>query len=95
LAALGTLSIINNQYQGSLAYISGLTIIMYLFALAFTPTIILSIQGYRHRKKIKASDVPDDIPKNLGVVEIKKVILYVVIIYALRDIFGLAWELLT
>jgi hypothetical protein len=39
---------------------------MYLIGIAVIPTIALWIQGYRHRDKITASDIPDNLPKSTG-----------------------------
>jgi len=86
LAVFSTLTIINNQFQGSLVYICGLTLFMYFLGLAIIPTIILSIQGYRHRKKIKASDVPDYIPKSSGG-DIWYIIIIISFISILRNLF--------
>ena len=87
IAILGTISIIHNEYQGNLYYVSGLAFFMYLIVFAAIPTIVLLIQGYRHRDKISAEDIPKDLPKNTGN-EIWWIIFLVGTISAIRRYFG-------
>ncbi|MCG8018002.1 MAG: hypothetical protein JAY97_17495 [Candidatus Thiodiazotropha sp. 'RUGA'] len=64
LAILSTFAIINDTFQGDRMVIYGLTSFMYLIGFSILPTIVLWIQGYRHRGQIIASDIPDNLPKN-------------------------------
>ncbi|MCG7989294.1 MAG: hypothetical protein JAZ20_02925 [Candidatus Thiodiazotropha weberae] len=66
LAVSCTFAIINNTFQGSLVVCYGLTTLMYLMGFSVVPTIVLWIQGYRHREKILSSEIPDNMPQNSG-----------------------------
>ncbi|MET0081256.1 MAG: hypothetical protein ABW119_22605 [Candidatus Thiodiazotropha lotti] len=66
LAVISTFAIINNTFQGSPIVFYGLTILMYMIGFAVVPTIVLWIQGYRHREKILSSEIPDNLPQNSG-----------------------------
>ncbi|MEW8499325.1 MAG: hypothetical protein AB2699_12490, partial [Candidatus Thiodiazotropha taylori] len=51
-------------FAGNPIYFYGLTVFMYLIGFAVVPTIVLWIQGYRHREKILSSEIPDNLPQN-------------------------------
>jgi hypothetical protein len=85
LVVFSTIAIINDEFQGSPVVFYSLTLIMYLIWIAIMPTIILWIQGYRHRDNIKASDVPDNLPKNSGN-EVWYILFFVILILVIRKI---------
>ena len=87
LAIFNTVAIINNEFEGSPIVFYSLTSFMYLIGLAIIPTIVLWIQGYRHRDRIKASDVPQNLPKNSGK-EVWYILLFVIVILIARQMSG-------
>lgn len=87
LAIYGTFAIINNTFQGNPIVFYGLTLYLYLAGFAVLPTMVLWVQGYRHRKKILASDIPDNLPKSSG-----NEIWYILIFLSLYQIIRLILE---
>ncbi len=87
LAVLFSLSILNNEFQGSSFFAYGVTTMMYLIAFSGILTIVLLIQGYRHRDKISAEDIPKDLPKETGN-EAWWIVFGVGTILAIRKYFG-------
>ncbi len=66
LAIYSTVAIFEQSFEGNPTLFYLLTIFMYLIGLATIPTIVLWIQGYRHRDKLRISEVPDRLPRNSG-----------------------------
>jgi hypothetical protein len=87
LAFFSTVAIINNTFHGNALYFYGLTFLMYFFGFSIVPSIILLIQGHRHRDRIKASEIPTDLPKNSGN-EGWYILIILGIIIGLRKFFG-------
>jgi hypothetical protein len=85
LAIFCTIAIINNTYQGNTIIFYTLTFLLYLMGAAGIPTIVLWIQGYRHRNKILASDIPENLPKNSGK-EIWYILLFLSIYLIVRSV---------
>ena len=88
LAVAGTLAIVSGGFPtwGPVkAY--AFTALMYLFGIQIIPTIILLIQGYRHRDRIRAMDKLPDLPKtdpNLG----WKIMFITGTLIAIKNYFG-------
>jgi hypothetical protein len=87
LAFFSTTAIINNSFHGNTVYFYCLTFLMYFFGFSIVPSIILLIQGYRHRDRIKASQIPADLPKSSGN-EGWYILIILGIISGLRKFFG-------
>ncbi|MCG7990296.1 MAG: hypothetical protein JAY99_06060 [Candidatus Thiodiazotropha lotti] len=86
LAVSCTFAIINTTFQGSLVVCYGLTTLMYFMGFAVVPTIVLWIQGYRHREKILSSEIPDNLPQNSGK-EVWYVLLLISLYQSINKIF--------
>ncbi|MCG8052500.1 MAG: hypothetical protein JAZ15_14965, partial [Candidatus Thiodiazotropha endolucinida] len=82
-----TFAIINNTFQGNSIIFYGLTVFMYFIGFAFVPTIVLWIQGYRHREKILSSEIPDNLPQNSG-----KEVWYVLMLLSLYQTINKIFE---
>ncbi|MCG8029063.1 MAG: hypothetical protein N0E55_01720 [Candidatus Thiodiazotropha taylori] len=87
LAIFCTFAIINNTFQGNSIIFYGLTVFMYFIGFTFVPTIVLWIQGYRHREKILSSEIPDNLPQNSG-----KEVWYVLMLLSLYQTINKIFE---
>jgi hypothetical protein len=87
LAIYCSIAVVNNEFQGNPIVFYSLTTFMYLIGLATIPTIILWIQGYRHREKIKSLKAPENLPKSSGN-EVWYIIIILMIIFVARNKFG-------
>lgn len=87
LAIVSTFAILNNTFQGDPIIFYSLTSLLYLIGFAGVPTIVLWIQGYRHRDTITVSDIPDNLPKSSGK-EIWYIIILLSLAHAIQKILG-------